>query len=229
MRKEDVKVGMKVKVLRCNYEKCSYNSLKEWLYDEKFWSCDNDLKKDIEQIHRQGFGYVQCIDKSRVIVTCDKSILGWSFNYDDIEPYEEDLKESEDLIQEKTLKDWIITPKVIFTVGTGKEYFVGNNGCAYSLDSGNVWSDVKNKNYDEELNHISGLAENKINKIEYQGKVLWERKEYFTLVEAIKFNKQIKHKDWDNYYDLSEVFHKLSEESRDFAIKSLSEKVWEVK
>ena len=172
MRKEDIKVGMKVKVLRCNYEKCSYNLLKEWLYDEKFWSCDNDLKKEIEQIHRQGFGYVQCIDKSRVIVTCDKSILGWSFAFDDIEPYEED-----ETTQQSYPKLTDMKPFTIFTLRNGDELILlREEGVLYDTKDAEDWSVFED--YDEELCiKVCGYDDFDIVKIEYRNEIVWERQE----------------------------------------------------
>ena len=67
-------------------------------------------------------------------------------------------------------------------------------------------------------------------KITYHNKVVWQRKEeYFTLVEAIKFNKEVKHKDWDKFYGVNDVLINLAEKQNDFILKALSEKVWEVR
>lgn len=89
MRKEDVKVGMKVKVVGCNYGRCNYNSLKEWLDDTEFWYYADYSKKEIEQIQEQGYGYVSNICEKHVEVGFYLDEEGWGFSFDDIEPYEE--------------------------------------------------------------------------------------------------------------------------------------------
>ena len=63
--------------------------------------------------------------------------------------------------------------------------------------------------------------------ITYEGKVVWKRKEYITLTDAIKTGKNIKHKNWFNFTYPTEVMLILSDK-KDELINLFTDKVWEV-
>lgn len=172
MRKEDVKIGMKVKVVGCNYGRCNYNSLKEWLDDTEFWSYADYSKKEIEQIQEQGYGYVQRICENHVKVTCDKSILGWGFAYDDIEPWEED-----ETTQQSYPKLTDIKPFTVFTLKNGDELILlREEGVLY--DTKNVEDWIVFEDYDKKMCMVGcDYDDFDIVKIEYKDEIVWERQE----------------------------------------------------
>ena len=94
----------------------------------------------------------------------------------------------EEIFTKSDLKDGMVV-----TYRNGNTRLVFNNrfyDTTYVKISGNTLD-----NYDDNLK-MKGISSEDIVKVEYMGTVLWEReKEYFTLEEAFKPNRLVKHKD----------------------------------
>ena len=100
MRLEDIKVGMKVKLLgkhRCG----SYNDIEDWFEYYNKW-------KEVQQIKKQGFGVVTEIDKDDDIwVAASLGDNEWCFSISDLEPYDDEdvIKKNNEEIKKMTLKE----------------------------------------------------------------------------------------------------------------------------
>ena len=82
MKLEDIKVGMKVKLLGKHGACDNYNNINDW-----FKNC-NKLE-DVQQIKEQGFGVVVEIGKCEVVWVSDcVDNTSWCFLPSDLEPYE---------------------------------------------------------------------------------------------------------------------------------------------
>ena len=63
--------------------------------------------------------------------------------------------------------------------------------------------------------------------ITYEGNLVWKRKEYMTLTDAIKTGKKLKVKDWDDFVYPTNALSLLSD-MEDELINLFTDKVWEV-
>ena len=221
MKLKDIKTGMKVKLLGKHAAGDNYDNIEDF-YDE----C-NEIENVIK-MKEQGYGIVVDIDEDyKIVVNNDfDENEGWYFLPSDIEPYEEETVQT---IQEKTPKEWLMTPLAISSTRDGEEYVTLGDRYLHDITDGKVFA--IDSDYDDNLNDIcNDSVYCDIIKITYKDKVVWQRKEeYYTLVEAIKFNKKVKHKDWDKFYGVNDVLITLAEKQNDFILKALSEKVWEVR
>ena len=219
MKLEDVKVGTKVRLLSKSFGIFQYENIENFYEDLKY----NDT---IQQIKKQGYGVVGKINFGVIYID------GWEFLPSDLEPYEkvEDVI-SEDKIKstkEKTPKEWLLTPMVTFITRNGHKCITLGKGTSYIIETGEVWDNELDENYDNDLNYIeSNNSRFDIMNIAYEGKVVWERKEYMTLTDAIKTGKKIKVKDWDNFIYPTNVMLILSSKA-DELINLFTDKVWEV-
>ena len=170
MKLEDIKVGMKVKLLskhRCG----SYNDIEDWFeYCEKL--------EYVQQIKEQGYGVVTDIDEYGSVQVAN-NIDGekWWFLISDVEPYEEELTGESTSI--KTPKEWLLTPSVICTTRDNDKFIVLSNNRTPFLDGGmyNNYTNNLDKEYNEELLYAENYPPNDIVKITYGDKVVYERKE----------------------------------------------------
>ena len=100
-------------------------------------------------------------------------------------------------------------------------------GTSYVIETGEVWDNELDENYDNDLNYIeSNNRRFDIMSITYEEAVVWKRKEYMTLTDAIKTGKNIKHKDWDDFVCPTNVMLILSAKA-DELINLFTDKVWE--
>ena len=216
MKLEDIKVGMKVKLL--GKHGCGdYNDIEDWFED--YYN-----EEDVQQIKEQGYGVVTYIDKHSNNIwgsECENGIE-WVFLPCDLEPYEEDFPQ-------KTPKEWLLTVKAIYTLRNNIECITLGDGKAYRIDKPMLWNQSLNIDYDEDLNFgtpYNIIKELDIMKIEYQGETVWERKEYMTLTDAIKTGKKIKHKDWNDFISPAQALILISNDVH--LINLFTEKEWEV-
>lgn len=250
MKIEDIKVGMKVKLLGKHVLGDNYNNIENFYKDK---SCYEEIKR----MKEQGYGIVNEVNvENRWVLVSDKlkNDYLWYFLPSDIELYEEvnitqDKKSEtpkEDVVskgtqikeslviqpnQEKTPKEWLMTPLAISSTRGEEEYVTLGDRCLHDIADGEVFANI-DFDYDDNLNDICNDSTYcDIIKITYKDTVVWQRKEeYFTLVEAIQLNKQIKHKDWEYFHEVSSALKELSDiVDDDFILKALSEKVWEVR
>lgn len=231
MKFEDIKIGMKVKLLG-KHALDNYDDINDWY--KKYDDDDNSIK----QLRTQGYGYVVEINGNDCIWVdeCEDG-TGWCFIASDLEPYEEISEQNtNESATQKTPKEWLLTPLAIFTTRGGEKGIVMNKvDFAVHLDNGALFLDNLPEEYNDNLISNSNISSEDIIKITYKDKVVWQRKEeYFTLTEAIQLNKQIKHKDWEYFHEVSSALKELSDivdesTNNDFIIEALSEKVWEVR
>ena len=170
MNIEDIKIGMKVELLSkhgcCN----KYDNIEDW-----YNHCSNN--KNVQQLKQQGYGYVVKIKKDCNMIWVDEAEdgTGWCFTSLDLKIYEEE----KEII--KTPKEWLLTPKAIFTVRSEFECITLGDGTAIIINNGNLWSTDLDFCYREDLSYYNRFSEhikaNDIMKIEYNGKIVWERKE----------------------------------------------------
>ena len=216
---KDIKIGMKVKLLSKSFGIFQYENIENFYEDLKH----NDT---IQQIKKQGYGVVGKINFGVIYID------GWEFLPSDLEPYEkvEDVISEDKIksIKEKTPKEWLLTPMVTFITRNGFKCITLGNGTSYIIETGEVWDNELDENYDNDLNYIvSNNSRFDIMQITYEGKVVWKRKEYITLTDAIKTGKKIKLKDWDNFVYPADVMLLLSDKE-DELINLFTDKVWEV-
>ena len=167
MKLEDIKVGMKVRLLGKHGVSGGivYDDINDWFEDKEGWG-------DIEQIKEQGFGYVtEIINDIKIWV--GNSIGGneYCFSSSDLEPWEE---ESTSI---KTPKEWLLTPSVICTTRNGMKFVVVSNSINVTLDSFNIWRYNLNLSYDEKLINVNDYPPSDIMKITYGKETVYERKE----------------------------------------------------
>ena len=226
MKLEDIKVGMKVKLLGKHGLYDNYNNVEDWFTLYLY-------KLSVQQIKKQGYAVVTNIIDDNIIYVSD-NINGdkWGFLPSDLEPYErvEDGISEEKIksIKEKTPKEWLLTPKAMFiTRGSDEEYVVLGNNTAIGVDSGCEWDDDLENDYTDDLTWYNNLPDNDIMQITYNGEIVWKRKEYMTLTDAIKTGKKLKVKDWDDFVCPTNVMLLLSAKE-DELINLFTDKVWEV-
>ena len=236
MKLEDIRIGMKVKLL----SKCAY----DYFVDINDWFEDCNEWEDVQQIKKQGYGIVNFIEDDWEIKISDKENEDctncWSFLPSDLEPYQEandniinDFINNEDIgelitYENKTPKEWLLTPMVTFITRNGFECVTLGTGVSYVIETGKVWDSELDKDYDNDLNYIrgdNGIFD--IMSITYEGKVVWKRKEYITLTDAIKTGKKLKVKNWDDFIYPTNVMLILSDKA-DELINLFTDKVWEV-
>ena len=222
MKLKDIKTGMKVKLLG-KHAVNDYDNIEDWFKD-------NEGCVSVEQIKEQGFGYVTDIHGDGMILVADNiSNDGWFFLPSDLEPYDKEFfKESQ---EEKSPKEWLLTTKAIYTLRNNIECITLGDGKSYRIDKPMLWNYSLNIDYDEDLNFgtpYNIIKELDVMKIEYQGKTVWERKEYMTLTDAIKTGKKIKHKDWNKYYTISELLRLIRLKRNSDLINDFTVAEWEV-
>ena len=102
MRIEDIKIGEKVELLGKHGAGDKYDNIEDWfkIYKER---------KEVQQIKKQGYGVVVKIDEDGEIMVGDSiSNNVWLFLSSDLKPYEEAQ-------ENKTPKEWLLTPFTILT------------------------------------------------------------------------------------------------------------------
>ena len=220
MKIKDIKVGMKVELL--GKHGCGdYNNIEDWFED--YYN-----EEDVQQIKEQGYGVVTYIDEhsNNIWVSECENGTEWVFLPCDLKPYKEEFT------QTKSPKEWLLTVKAIYTLRNNVECITLGDGKAYRIDKAILWNQSLNTDYDEDLNFgtpYNIIKELDIMKIEYQGKTVWERKEYMTLTDAIKTGKKIKHKDWHNkYYTISELLRLIRLKRNSDLINDFTVAEWEV-
>ena len=166
MKLEDIKIGMKVKLLSKHGLCDDYDNIEDW-FDVLEEGCD------ALQIKKQGYGIVSEIGGCGEVCVADGiSNDEWCFLPSDLEPYEEESQEIT-----KTPKEWLLTPSVICTTRNGREFIVVSNSINVTLDTFNTWSNDLNLNYDEKLIYVDDCSLNDIMKITYGKETVYERKE----------------------------------------------------
>ena len=221
MKLEDIKIGDKVRLLSKHGFVDNYDDIEDWYEDCNYW-------EEVQQIKEQGFGIITDI-KEYGDIWVSSTINGnkWCFLFSDLEPYEEEF--SEESQENKTPKEWLLTVKAIYTLRNNVECITLGDGKAYRIDKAILWNQSLNTDYDEDLNFgtpYNIIKELDIMKIEYQGKTVWERKEYMTLTDAIKTGKKIKHKDWNDFISPAQALILISNDIH--LINLFTEKSWEV-
>ena len=220
MDTKNVKVGTKVKLLGKHRVYDEYDNIEDWFDD--FYH-----EEDVQQIKKQGYGVITdiCVDGD---IWVSNTINGnkWCFSISDLEPYDEEFFEESQ--ENKTPKEWLLTPMITFTSRNGFHCITLGNCTSYVIETGEVWDNELDENYDEDLQCVNiGDSRFDIMSITYEGKVVWKRKEYITLTDAIKTGKNIKHKDWDDFIYPTNVMLLLSYKA-DELINLFTDKVWEV-
>ena len=167
MKLEDIKIGMKVRLLGKHGVSGSivYDDINDWFEDKEGWG-------DIEQIKEQGFGYVtEIINGNKIWV--GNSIGGneYCFSSSDLESYEEESHEN------KTPKEWLLTPSVICTTRGGREFMVISNSIIVTLDNYDIWNGSFILSYNENLINVNNCPDSDIVKITYGKETVYERKE----------------------------------------------------
>ena len=219
MKIEDIKIGDKVRLLGKHGFVDNYDNIEDWYKDCNYW-------EEIQQIKEQGFGIITDI-KEYGDIWVSSTINGnrWCFLFSDLEPYEEEFT------QTKSPKEWLLTTKAIYTLRNNVECITLGDGKSYRIDKPMLWNYSLNIDYDEDLNFgtpYNIIKELDVMKIEYQGKTVWERKEYMTLTDAIKTGKKIKHKDWNKYYTISGLLRSIRLKRNSDLINDFTVAEWEV-
>ena len=162
---KDIKVGMKVKLLSKHGLIDNYNNIEDW-FDVLEGGCD------ALQIKKQGYGIVSEIGGCGEVWVADGiSNDEWCFLPSDLESYEEESQEN------KTPKEWLLTPSVICTTRNGMKFVVVSNSINVTLDSFNIWRYNLNLSYDEKLINVNDYPPSDIMKITYGKETVYERKE----------------------------------------------------
>ena len=193
MELKNIKVGMKVELLSKHGAGDNFDDIEDWF--EKY-----SKREEVQQIKKQGYAIVINICTNNNIQVSD-TINGnwWLFLPSDLEPYEETQ-------ENKTPKEWLLTTGVIFTTRDNSECVTLGDGTAYMLNGSGRWSDDLKGTYTDNLKYYGGCSLNDIMKIEYKGKVVWERKvNYVSFDEAVKSGKRIRNEKWNNFYTLQDV------------------------
>ena len=169
MEIEDIKIGMKVELLSKHDAGRDYDNIEDWF---NYWSTN----ENVQNIKYQGFAYVKAVYGDEEIWISDQNDgIGWCFTSSDLRLYEE----KKEII--KTPKEWLLTPKAIFTVRSEFECITLGDGTAIIINNGNLWSNDLDFCYREDLSYYNRFSEHikasDVMKIEYNGKIVWERKE----------------------------------------------------
>ena len=207
---KDVYVGMKVRLLGKHGVGDNFNDIEKW------YKVGDDNGRKI--LKSQGYGYVVEInDVGDIWVDECEDGKGWCFLASDLEPYEE-----------KSPKEWLLTTGVIFTTGDNSECVTLGDGTAYMLNGIGLWSDDLEGTYTDNLKYYDDCPLNDIIKIEYKGKVVWERKiNYVSFDEAVKSGKRIKNEKWINFFTLQEALEMLRISSESTAREEITG-LWEI-
>ena len=216
MELKDVKVGIKVELLGKHGAGDNYNNVEDWFktYNER---------KEIQQIKKQGYGIVVKIDEDGEIMVGDSiSNNVWLFLPSDLKPYEEAQ-------ENKTPKEWLLTPFTILTARNDVRVIVLENEKAYDVSHGCLWCGELDEKYDENLKYIEQeLKKFDIMKIEYKDKIVWERKvNYVSFDEAVKSGKRIRNEKWNNFYTLQGIIEMWNVYSESTAREEISG-LWEI-
>lgn len=207
MKLEDIRIGMKVKLLGKHGFGDRYDNIEDWY-------SANVNAIGVSSIMDRGYGIVKGID------TFDEVVVdGYTFMPEDLEPYEE-------LPKQKTPKEWLLTQLAVCTDRDGDRFIVLANDYTIDLDTYGNYCDDLDKEYDDNLVAIGYYPNCDIMKIEYNGQIVWKRKEYVSFDSARKSGKKFKHKDWEFYQPLPMVLELLS--SSENINKMLDSKEWEV-
>ena len=194
MELKDIKVGMKVELLSKHGAGDNFDDIEDWF--EKY-----SKREEVQQIKKQGYAIVINICTNNNIQVSD-TINGnwWLFLPSDLEPYEEAQ-------ENKTPKEWLLTPFTILTARNDVRVIVLENEKAYDVSHGCLWCGELDEKYDENLKYIEReLKKFDIMKIEYKDKIVWERKvNYVSFDEAVKSGKRIRNEKWANFYTLQDV------------------------
>ena len=190
MKLEDIKRGMKVELLgkhesADNYD--NYDNIEDWF--KKY-----NKRKEVQQIKQQGFGVVVKIEKDGIVrvSNCIGNSSCWFFRPSDLKPYEEEFFEESQ--QNKTPKEWLLTPLSHFIVETGNECITLGNGTSYVVSNGKLWCDNLNEKYNEDLTDVNNRKLEDIIKITYEGKVVWKRKEKIKKMTIKEIEKELGYK-----------------------------------
>ena len=169
MKLEDIKVGMKVRLLGKHDAGDNFDNIEDWFeYCEKL--------EYVQQIKEQGYGVVTDIDEYGSVQVAN-NIDGekWWFLISDVEPYEEELTGKSTSI--KTPKEWLLTPSVICTTRGGREFMVISNSIIVTLDNYDIWNGSFILSYNENLINVNNCPDSDIVKITYGKETVYERKE----------------------------------------------------
>lgn len=185
MNIKDIKIGMKVKLLGKHALFDEYDNIEDWFEDCIEW-------EEVQRIKEQGYGVVTNIEEEDGYVWVVDGINDdeWCFLSSDLVSYKEELTGESTSI--KTPKEWLLTPLAIFITRDKTECITLRNNTACFIDDGVKWSEDLNEEYNEDLIYIDDYDGNDIMQITYNDEVVWERKEYMTLTDAIKTGKNIK-------------------------------------
>ena len=217
---KDIKVGMKVKLLGKHGVVNNFDDIEDWYEDYKEW-------KEVQQFKKQGYGIVSEIDEDGEVWVVDGiNDDEWCFLSSDLVSYEDELTEKSTQI--KSPKEWLLTTGVIFTTGDNNECVTLGNGTAYMLDGSGQWSDDLECVYADNLKYYDDCPINDIMKIEYKGKVVWERKNnYVSFDEAVKSGKRIRNEKWAKFFTLQEALGMLRISSESTAREKITG-LWEI-
>ena len=183
---KNVKIGTKVKLLGKHGFGSNYNNIEDWFEDKKGWD-------DVQQIKKQGYGIVTNINKNGDIwVADDINNDDWCFLPLDLEPYDEEFFEESQ--ENKTPKEWLLTPLAIFTLAIGEKYITLGNGTSYIISNGKLWSSNLDEAYNEDLRDVCDCDINDIIKITHEGEVVWERKEEIKKMTLKEIEKELGYK-----------------------------------
>ena len=193
MKLEDIKVGMKVKLLSKRAISV-YNNIEDWFEDNEAWD-------EVRQIKKQGYGVVtEIYEYDEIWVSDDIGNSSWTFLPSDLEPYDEEdvINKNNELNniqqQNKTPKEWLLTPLSHFTVLKGDECITLGNGCSYIISNGEAWCSNLDEKYNEDLTYSNNYEFYDIIKITYEGKVVWERKEEIKKMTLEEIEKELGYK-----------------------------------
>ena len=215
MKLEDIRIGMKVKLLG-KHAFNVYDDIEDWYENYNKW-------KEVQQIKKQGYGIVVKIDEDGEIMVGDSiSNNVWLFLPSDLKPYEEAQ-------ENKTPKEWLLTPFTILTARNDVRVIVLENEKAYDVSHGCLWCGELDEKYDENLKYTEqNLKKFDIIKIEYKDKIVWERKvNYVSFDEAVKSGKRIRNEKWNNFYTLQGIIEMWNVYSESTAREEISG-LWEI-
>ena len=193
MKLEDIRIGMKVKLLSKRAISV-YNNIEDWFED-------NEASDSARQIKKQGYGVITRIyEYDEIWVSDDISNSSWTFLPSDLEPYDEEdvINKNNELNniqqQNKTPKEWLLTPLSHFTVLKGDECITLGNGCSYIISNGEAWCSNLDEKYNEDLTYSNNYEFYDIIKITYEGKVVWERKEEIKKMTLEEIERELGYK-----------------------------------
>ena len=197
MKLEDVKIGMKVKLLGKHGGGTWYDNVEDWFKQCGDW-------RNIKKIQEQGYGIVNFInDDGKIEISYKENedyFNCWTCVPSDLEPYDEEdvINKNNELnnIQQqiKSPKEWLLTPLSHFTVLKGDECITLGNGCSYIISNGEAWCSNLDEKYNEDLTYSNNYEFYDIIKITYEGKVVWERKEEIKKMTLKEIERELGYK-----------------------------------